>query len=447
MDTFCSRMLLFLCLAPLMSLAAVPAPTHQFTLDNGLQVLVREDHRAPLVTSHLLIKVGSGDEAPGQTGLSHILEHMLYKGSSKTCNGEASRILESLGARENAFTDEDVTSFHQTLAPQYLGVAFELMADLMSTAHLRAEDLKAEMAVIREERHLRVDDNADAAELEHFSGLAHFSNSHRTPTIGWMRDLQRVDVNELRHWYQTRYVPGNAVLVIVGDITLEQVKPLAERYFGALVRRPVPRLLRPVELEHPGERRLTLHSPVHTPRLLMAFNVPGLATAKDPRTVQALRLINVLLAGASSGRLPKHLQFTEQMFSRIDTSYNERTRGDSLLLLTAELADPPLADLDTAQARVWQLIAELHSTAPSPEELERARTRLIAQQVYAQDSIDQQARMLGNLQAIDLPWRLLDEDAAALAKVTPQDIRETAATWLTRRRLSVAHVQTVAANE
>jgi zinc protease len=447
MDTFRSLMLLLFCLAPLMSLAASPAPTHQFTLDNGLQILVREDHRAPLVSSQLLIKVGSSDEAPGQTGLSHILEHMLYKGSSKTCAGEASRILESLGANENAFTDADVTGYHQTLAPQYLGVAFELMADLMSTAHLRAEDLTAEMAVIREERHLHVDDYADAAELEHFNGLAHFSNSHRTPIIGWMRDLQRVDVDELRHWYQTRYVPGNAVLVIVGDITLEQVKPLAERYFGALLRRPVPRLLRPAELQLPGERRLTLHTSVHAPRLLMAFNVPGLATAQDPRTVQALRLINVLLAGASSGRLPKHLQFTEQIFSRIDSFYNERTRGDSLLLLTAELADPPLADLDTAQARVWQLIEELHSTAPSAVELERARTRLIAQQVYAQDSIEHQASLLATLQAIDLPWRLLDEDADALAKVTPEDIRETAATWLTRQRMSIAHVQKVAANE
>jgi zinc protease len=447
MDTFCSRILLFLCLTPLMSLAASPPPTHQFTLDNGLQVLVREDHRAPLATAHLLFKVGSSDEAPGQTGLSHTLEHMLFKGSSKTCAEEASIILESLGAVENAFTTRDFTGYHQTLAPHYLGVAFELMADLMSTARLNAEDLATEMAIIREERHLRTDDNVDAAVLEHFTALAHFANSYRTPPIGWMHDLQTGDVGELRHWYQSRYAPGNAVLVIVGDVTLEQVKPLTERYFGALAKRAVPRLLRPVELKQPGERKLVLHAPVHTPRLLMAFNVPGLATAQDPRTVQALRLINVILGSAQGARLQKKLQFTERLFNRINTEYDERTRGDSLLLLTAELADPPLTDLDGAQLRVWQLIEEMHTTPPSQEDLERARTRLIAQQVYAQDSIEEQARRLSALRAIDVPWRLLDEDAAALAQVTPQDIRQAAATWLTRERMSVAHVLKGSAND
>lgn len=447
MDTPCSRILLFLGLAPFVTLAATPPPTHQFTLENGLQVLVREDHRAPLVTSHLWFKVGSADEAPGQSGLSHVLEHMLYKGSHKTCAGEASRTLESIGAEENAFTAEHVTGYHQTLAPRYLGVIFELMADLMSTAHLHVDDLNTELAVIREERHLRTDDNASAAVLEHFTAQAHFANSYRAPVIGWMHDLQKVDAGELRQWYESRYAPGNAVLVIVGDVTLAQVQPLAERYFGALAKRPVPRLFRPVELQVPGERRLSLHRDVPAEQLLMAFNVPGLATVKDPRTVHALRLINAMLGGAHGARLQKKLLFTERVFNRVDTYYDERTRGDSLLLLTAELADPPLTDLEGAQARVWEQIETLRTTAPSPEELERARTQLIARQVYARDSIQEQARQLATFQAIGLPWRLLDEDAETLATVTPQQIREVAATWLTRERLSVAHVHKVAADE
>lgn len=440
MDIFCSRMLLFLCLAPLIALAAPAPPTHAFTLDNGLQILVREDHRAPLVTSHLLFKVGSSDEAPGQTGLSHILEHMLYKGSSKTCADEASAILQALGAEENAFTTEDATAYHQTLAPRYLGVTFELMADLMSTAALRSGNLTAEMAVIREERHLRVDDNGAARALERFTAIAQLTSSSRTPVIGWMHDLHRVNDAELRRWYETRYAPGNAVLVIVGDVTLEQVKPLAERYFGVLAKRHVPRLLRPVELESPGERKLTLRVSTHTPRLLMAFNVPGMATAKDPHTVHALRLINMLLAGSNSARLQKRLQFAEQLFSKVDSHYEDLTRGDTLLLLTAELADPAITDLDAAQARIWRLIEELHATAPTLEDLERARTQLIARHVYAQDSIEQQATELATLRSIDLPWNLRDQDAEALKQVTPEDIRQVAATWLTRERLSVAHV-------
>ncbi|MCV2221107.1 M16 family metallopeptidase [Pseudomonas mercuritolerans] len=447
MDTLCSRMLLFLGLAPFMTLAATPPPTHQFTLENGLQVLVREDHRAPLVTSQLWFKVGPADEAPGQTGLSHVLEHMLFKGSSKTCADEASRILESIGAEESAFTYADATSYQQTLAPRYLGVVFELMADLMSTAHLHADDLSTEMAVIREERHLRTDDNVNAAVLEHFSALAHFANSYRTPVIGWMHDLQQVDAGELRHWYESRYAPGNAVLVIVGDVTLAQVQPLAERYFGVLAKRSVPLLPSPVELKVPGERQLTLHREVPAAQLLMAFNVPGLATAKDPRTVHALRLINAILGGANGARLQQKLMFTDRVFNRIDTVYNQMTRGDSLLLLTAELADPPLTDLAGAQARVWAQIDALRTTPPSLEELERARTQLIAQQVYASDSIQQQARQLASYPTIGLPWRLLDDDAETLAKVTPEQIRDAAALWLTRERLGVAHVHKAAANE
>ncbi|MFJ2488228.1 M16 family metallopeptidase [Pseudomonas sp. NPDC087639] len=447
MDTLCSRMLLILCLAPLMSLAAAPPPTHQFTLDNGLNVLVREDHRAPLVTSQLWFKVGSADEAPGQSGISHALEHMLYKGSSKTCAGEASAILQTLGARENAFTSKDATAYYQTLAPRYLGVAFELMADLMSTAHLRTSDLTPEMAVIREERRLRTDDDPHDLALERLTGVAHLANSYRTPILGWMHDLHRLNADDLRHWYALRYSPGNATLVVVGDVTLDQVKRLAQRHFGPLPAHPAPRLLRPTELAQAGERKLTLSLAVPTPQLIMAFNVPGLATAENRRSVHALRLIDALLGGTQSARLKKRLEFTEQLFSDVSTSYDALTRGDSLLFMTAELASAHADDLDAAEARVWQLIEELHAHPPTAEELERARTQLIARQIYTQDSIVEQAHELATLASIDLPWQLMDKDSDELAQVTPADIQQAASTFLTRERLTVAHVLAEAAHE
>lgn len=447
MDIFCSRMLLLLCLAPLMSLAAPLPTTHQFTLANGLKVLVREDHRAALVTSQLWFKVGSADEAPGQSGLSHALEHMLYKGSEKTCAGEASAILETLGARENAFTSRDATAYYQTLAPRYLGVAFELMADLMTTAHLRAEDLTPEMAVIREERRLRTDDDANSLAYERLIGVAHLANSYRTPILGWMHDLHQLNADDLRHWYETRYSPDNATLVVVGDVTLDQVQRLAQQYFGNMAARATPRAHRPTELALPGERKLTLYMAVPTPQLLMAFNVPGLATAQNRRSVHALRLIDVLLGGANSARLRKRLQFTEQLFSEVATSYDALTRGDSLLLLTAGLASARADDLDAAQDRVWQLIEELQARPPEPEELERARTQLIARQIYLQDSIVEHAHQLATLESINLPWQLLDQDAAELAQVTPADIQQAATSFLTRERLTVAHVFKEAGHE
>ncbi|MFJ2482964.1 M16 family metallopeptidase [Pseudomonas sp. NPDC087598] len=446
MDIFCSRMLLLLCLAPLISLAAPPA-THSFTLDNGLKVLVREDHRAPLVTSQIWFRVGSADESPGQSGISHALEHMLYKGSSKTCAGEAAAILQTLGARENAFTHKDATAYYQTLAPRYLGVAFELMADLMSTAHLRSEDLIAEMAVIREERRWRTDDDAHHLAFERLTAVAHLANSYQTPILGWMHDLHRLNADALRHWYESRYAPGNATLVVVGAVTLDQVKPLVQRYFGHLATRSVTPPVQPMELAQPGERKLTLHLPIHTPLIMMAFNVPGLNTAENRRSVHALRLIDMLLGGAHSARLQKRLQYAEPLFSEISTSYDHLTRGDSLLLLTSQLPSTHTDTLDAAQTRIWQLIEELHDQPPSVEELERARTQLIARQIYARDSIVEQAHQLATLESIGLPWQMLDQDADELAQVTPADIQQAAATFLTRERLTVAQVFKEAGHE
>ncbi|MCF4996119.1 insulinase family protein [Pseudomonas syringae] len=446
MDILRSWTLLLLCLTPMLARAAPPPTTHSFMLDNGLKVIVREDHRAPLVTSQLWFKVGSSDEAPGQSGLSHALEHMLYQGSSKTCRGEASHILQTLGARENAFTGKDFTAYYQTLEPRYLNVALELMADLMSTALLREEDLTTEMAVIREERRMYSDDADDLAQ-ERLLTLAYPASSYRTPIIGWMHDLDRMDVTTLRHWYKTRYMAANATLVIAGDVTADQVKPLAERFFGGLARTAAPAPPRPLELAQPGERKLTLQLPVASPRLIMTFNVPGMATAESRRAVHALRLIDVMLGGSLSARLQKRLQYTEQVFSTVSTFYNPLTRGDSLLQVSAELAGNYTADLDAAQARIWQLIEELQSTPPALDELDRARTQLFARQVYAQDSIVQQATELALLSIVDLPLALNDEDADELSKVTPQDIRQAAMTYLTRDRLSVAHVLKETAHE
>jgi zinc protease len=434
-----SRMLLFSWLLPLAASAEPTQPTHEFTLQNGLKVVVREDHRAPVATSQLWFKVGSADEPPGQSGLSHALEHMVYKGSSKTCAEEASAILERLGASENAFTDKDVTVYYQTLPASQLGVAFELMTDLMSTAHLTDEEFIPELAVILEERMEHLDDPAAFA-LQRLATIAYPTSSYATPAIGWKHDLQRLKVADLRHWYQSRYAPGNATLIVVGDVTLDQVKTLAERYFGVLPARsfPVPRA--PLEVPEPGERKIIFSQPVHAPRLIMAFNVPSLATAENRRTAHALRLLDVLLAGSNSGRIQKRLQFSRQLFSEVNSEYDALIRGDGLLILATQLSTKEHTTLDEAQAQIWQLLDELKAAPPTLDEVERARALLISRQVYARDAIEQQARHLGTLESIGLSWRLMDEEVNELNQVTPEDIRQVAVTFLTRQRLATAHV-------
>ena len=250
-------LLMVLCLPSLASASTAPA-THEFTLDNGLKLIVREDHRAPVAVSQLWYKVGSSYETPGKTGLSHALEHMMFKGSAKLGPGESSRILRELGAEENAFTSDDYTAYYQVLASDRLSVAFELEADRLASLRLPPEEFKREIEVIKEERRLRTEDNPSAKAYERFQALAFPASGYHTPTIGWMADLERMTVEELRAWYETWYVPNNATLVVVGDVVPSEVHALAQRYFGSIAQRPLPAAQIPLELSTPGERLLTL---------------------------------------------------------------------------------------------------------------------------------------------------------------------------------------------
>ncbi|NWB99357.1 insulinase family protein [Pseudomonas gingeri] len=428
-----------LCL-PLAALAADPQPTHEFTLDNGLKVVVREDHRAPVVVSQIWYKVGSSYETPGQTGLSHALEHMMFKGSSKVGPGEASLILRDLGAEENAFTSDDYTAYYQVLARDRLSVALELEADRMATLRLPADEFSREIEVIKEERRLRTDDKPMGKAFERFKAMAYPASGYHTPTIGWMADLDRMKIEELRHWYQSWYVPNNATLVVVGDVTPDEVKTLAQRYFGAIPRRDTPPAKIPRELDEPGERLITLHVKTQLPSLMLAFNVPSFATAEDKRSVTALRLIAALLDGGYSARLPSQLERGEELISGGSSSYDAYTRGDTLFLLSATPNSQKKKTLADTEAGLWRLLDQLKTQAPSAEELERVRAQVIAGLVYERDSITSQASAIGILETVGLSWKMMDTELSDLQSVTPQDIQNAARTYFTRERLSVAHV-------
>lgn len=425
---------------PFGAMAADPQPTHEFTLDNGLKVVVREDHRAPVVVSQIWYKVGSSYETPGQTGLSHALEHMMFKGSSKTGPGEASLILRDLGAEENAFTSDDYTAYYQVLARDRLAVAFELEADRMASLKLPADEFSREIEVIKEERRLRTDDKPTSKAYERFKAMAYPASGYHTPTIGWMADLDRMKVEELRHWYESWYVPNNATLVVVGDVKPDEVKALAERFFGPIPRREVPPSKKPLELAEPGERRITLHVQTQLPTLMYGFNVPSLATAEDPRSVNALRLIAALLDGGYSARIATQLERGEELVSGAGASYDPFARGDSLFTINATPNVQKKKTLADVEAGIWRLLNELKTKPPTANELERVRAQVIASLVFERDSITSQASTIGELETVGLSWKLIDEELAALQSVTPADIQKAASTYFTRERLSVAHV-------
>ena len=426
-------LLLLPLLAPLAH-AEARQPTHSYTLDNGLQVIIREDHRAPVVVSQVWYKVGGVDEPPGQTGLSHALEHMMFKGSEHLEPGQASHLLSSLGASENAMTNRDYTAYYQMLSRDQLPVALEMEAERMHLLTLPEDEFVKEIEVIKEERRMRVDDNPNGLAYERFLAQAYTANPYGQPVIGWMHDIERMGIDDLRAWYQQHYVPSNAVLVIVGDVYPETVKPLVERYFGAVPAGNAPQVRKPLELPAPGERSMTLHLDLQLPTLLMGFNVPSLNTVSEPWEVHALRLLGAVLDGGYSARLPSRLERGDAVATSVGTSYDAFTRGDSLFIFSGIPNEARNIDLPQLEEAIWKEIDELKQNPPSADELARVQAQVVAGLVYAQDSIMAQANRIGELEVVGLPWELVDEDTAALQAITPEQISEVARKYLTRER-------------
>ena len=420
--------------------AVAQSATTEFSLDNGLKVIVREDHRAPVVVSQLWYKVGSSYESPGSTGLAHALEHMMFKGSSKLGPGESSRILRELGAQENAFTSDDYTAYYQVLARDRLEVALEMEADRLASLTLPEDEFVREIEVIKEERRMRTDDRPSGLAYERFKALAYPASGYHIPTIGWMHDLDRMTIADLRDWHERWYAPNNATLVIVGDVQPAEVKTLVTRYFADIPARPIPAVKQPLELDEPGERSMTLYLKTQLPSVMMGFNVPSLTSSTNATEVHALRLISALLDGGSSSRIPTQLVRKQELVAGASAWYNAFSRGDSLFVLSATPNVQKGKKISDVETGLWQQLKQLQDHPPSAAELARVRAQVVAAEVYAQDSITSQATLIGQLETVGLSWRIQEDDLAALSAVTPADIQAAAKKFFSKTRLTTAYV-------
>lgn len=426
---------LFALLASPVQAGEVPV-THDFTLDNGLRVLVREDHRAPVAMQVLWYKVGSYDEPPGLTGISHVLEHMLFKGTEKLPAGEFSRLVARFGGSENAFTHYDYTGYFQKFEVSRLPLMMEIEADRMRNTLIEDEEFARELQVVLEERRQRTDDNPNGLAWERFAALTRPGSGYASPVIGWPTELDQLTAEQAREWYQRFYHPANAVLVIVGAVEGDQVRALAERFYGAVAagqryQRPVPRLA-----AAPGERRQTLHLPVQVPNLYMAWNVPTLIT--HPDDFYALTMLSGVFDGGMSARLESELVRGRELAASAGAGYSGLSRADGLFTLSA--TPKRGVTLARLEAAIQTLLDELRQQPPDDAEMARVRAGVLAGQVFARDSIYMQAMELGQLSVLDVDWRLADQFAERLAAVTAEDVRRAAATWLVPERLTVAHV-------
>ena len=407
-------------------------------LGNGLKVLVKEDHRSPVAVSQVWYKVGSSYEPGGITGISHMLEHMMFKGTDKHPAGEFSRIIAENGGEENAFTGQDYTAYFQTMAADKLAVSFELEADRMRHLHLLADELKKELEVVTEERRMRTDDNPQAKMGEHFNAVAYANSPYKHPVIGWPADIASYQVDDLTEWYQRWYAPNNATVVVVGDVKSDAVFALAEQYFGGLKPSELKPLKPQTEIEQLGVRKITVKVPAKLPSLVMGYKVPSLKTAPSEAEAYALEVLAGVLDGGNSARLSKALVRGQQIAVSASAGYSLATRLSGLFELEATPAEGQTVwQLETA---LKQQISQLQRELISQDELQRIKAQVLAGAVYQRDSNFYQAMQLGMLETVGLGWQKADEYVAKVNQVTATQVRDVARKYLLEDRLTVAYL-------
>ncbi|MCW9088717.1 MAG: insulinase family protein [Gammaproteobacteria bacterium] len=409
---------------------------HEYRLDNGMQLIVKEDHRAPVVISQLWYKVGASYEHIGITGVSHVLEHMMFKGTEKHPAGEFSRIIAENGGSENAFTGRDYTSYFQQLEKSRLPIAFELEADRMRNLQLPQEEFLKEAKVVMEERRLRTEDKPTALTYEKFMATAFQVNPYHNPVIGWMDDLKNLTVEDLQQWYRTWYAPNNATLVVAGDVDPDAVSALAQKHFGDIEPSVLPPQKPRSEPEQHGERRITVRQPAELPMLLMGYKTPTLRTAEAPWKAYAMEVLVNILDGDDSARITRELVRGEELAASAGAGYDLQARHDTLLLLQGTPAQG--RNIDELEAALRLQIDRLQNELVSREELARIKAQVTAAKVYELDSIFYQAMQLGMLETVGLDWREAERYVERINAVTPEQVRIVAREFLRPERLTVA---------
>lgn len=415
---------------------AAPASVYERQLDNGLKILIKPDRRAPILTSQIWYRIGSSYEYGGITGISHVLEHMMFQGTEHLDPGEFSHIVAENGGEENAFTGRDYTAYYQNLANDRLEIAFELEAERMRHLTLGEKEFRKELEVVKEERRTRTDDNPQAKTYEHFAGVAFSASPYRNPVIGWPDDLRELRVEDLRDWYRLWYAPNNAILVVAGDVDPEEVFALAEKHFGPLqaeqIRLPKTRL----EPKQLGERRLEVKVPAKEPYLLMGFKVPSIADADPSWEPYALEILASVLDGGDSARLARELVRDRRIAASAGADYGALKRLPGLFLFDGVPAKGH--EIEELEQALRAQIERVQKEPVDEEELERVRAQVVASKVYEKDSLFSQAMQLGRLEAMGLDWRLADTYVERLAAVTPEQVQAVARKYLTPDQLTVA---------
>jgi zinc protease len=421
--------------------ASPQAVAQQFTLANGFTLIVKPDRRAPTVMHMLWLRVGSMDEVDGSSGVAHVLEHMMFKGTTTLKAGEFSRRVAALGGRENAFTSKDYTGYYQQIPSSRLEDVMRLEADRFANSQWSDEEFVKELEVVKEERRLRTEDNPRAQMSEQLLATAFVASPYRRPVVGWMSDLDAMTPADAREFYQRWYVPANAAVVVAGDVDVEQVRALAEKYYGGIAARPLPARKPRLEPVQSGLRRIEFKAPAEQSQVSLVFKVPGLQSLSAPDGPQqdalALTVLAAVLDGYSGARLDRALTQGPDRVADSAGAYNGLWgRGPQLFSLGATPA--PGKTAVQVEAALREQLARIAREGVSEAELTRVKTQWVASEVYKLDSVFNQARELGSQWVQGLPIQAGELLIERLRAVTAEQVRAVAGRYFGDDQLTVA---------
>lgn len=413
------------------------AEVTEYKLKNGLKLIVQEDHRSPVVVNQVWYRAGSIDEVNGKTGVAHVLEHMMFKGTKTVKKGEFSRLIAEVGGKENAFTGPDFTCYFQQLEKSHLALAFKLEADRMQNLIITQAEFDKEIKVVMEERRWRTDDKPHALVNEAFQAAAYTAHPYGRPIVGFMNDLENMRYQDAQAWYANWYTPNNATVVVVGDVKAAEVHQLAKQYFGALTAKVLPVRKPQVEPKQLGERRVVVKAPAKLPYLQMGFHVPTIVDVDKDWEPYALEVLAGVLSGNSAARLNQALVRVSQVAISADAGYGALSRGR---LSTFEFYATPSEGktIEEVEAKLFAEIDKVKANGVTLEELDRVKAGVIAGEVYKRDSMFYQAMQMGTVETLGFSWRLLDAYPNKIREITSAQVQAVAKKYLVKDNMTVA---------
>ncbi len=411
---------------------SVATELQEASFANGAKLIVEEDHSAPVAMVQVWLKIGGRDEVPGKTGLAHVFEHMMFKGSKALKPGEYSKRISAMGGNDNAFTSHDFTAFFETVPAQQVDTVLDMEAERFAHLNLRDKDFQKEIKVIMEERRMRTEDDPNSHMFEELSAAALRLHPYRNPVIGWMQDLEKLSIEDVRAFYKQHYVARNATIVIVGDVDFKHVKKVVAHSFGRMKNVAVPPRFNPTEPEPLGAKHINVHLPAKSPVIAITLPVPVWLPGKNNKEAAALAVATHILGGGRTAILQRQLVDKQRLAFAATAGYDPFGMGLDLWYAYGMLGVKQSPE--AFEKALWHVFNDMGTKAISAQQLKAAKRNMVANQIFAQDSLYLRAKEIGRMETVGIGAKHKDEWIDAIRAVTAKDIQAIAHKYFQPKR-------------